>query len=174
MIEKGNSNIVIRLAKDGDAATIASLLHDSFFEYRSLYTEKAFVATTLAISKIQQRIDDRTIWVALLENVISGTISLLPVDGGLYIKSVAVAPAARGKGLGKTLMKHAEHEALKMNLRSVELTTTLFLFEAIKLYDSLGFEPFGFEDLYGTELIKMKKNLKPGTVLLENDNSLRQ
>ena len=103
MSEKKNSDIMIRLAKAEDGATIASLLHDSFLEYKSLYTEKAFVATTLAISKIQQRIDDRTIWVALLDNVISGTISLLPVDRGLYIKSVAVAPAARGKGLGKRI-----------------------------------------------------------------------
>ena len=174
MSEKKNSDIMIRLAKAEDGATIASLLHDSFLEYKSLYTEKAFVATTLAISKIQQRIDDRTIWVAWLDNVISGTISLLPVDRGLYIKSVAVAPAARGKGLGKALMKHAEHEALKMNLRTLELTTTPFLFEAIKLYDSLGFEPCGFEDLYGTELIKMKKNLRSDAVLLNKDNSVLQ
>jgi ribosomal protein S18 acetylase RimI-like enzyme len=156
----------MRLAEPRDELTITTILHDAFIEYKKLYTVKAFYSTILGITKIRERIDSGTMWVALCDGVIAGTISLIPDRKGLYIRSVAVAPTARRKGLGKTLMKHAEQEATGKGLEYLELTTTTFLFEAIKLYQSFGFEECGYEDLYGTPLIKMKKYLIPAIVSL--------
>ncbi|HEV8284411.1 MAG TPA: GNAT family N-acetyltransferase [Chitinophagaceae bacterium] len=167
-------NIKIRVAVPEDAMTISILLYEAFNEYKSLYTEKAFAATLLGIPKIEERIYNRTTWIALYDNVISGTISLMNSNGSLYIRSVAVAPPAQRKGLGKALMKHAESEALKKGFQQLELTTTPFLFEAIRLYESLGFEPCGSEDLYGTPLIKMTKILKPAVSVINKNNTALQ
>jgi GNAT superfamily N-acetyltransferase len=153
--------IEIRLAEPGDEVLIAGVLYDAFAGYKYLYTEKAFDATILGIAKIKDRIDSKTMWVALFKGVIRATLSLTSTKDELFVRSVAVSPIVRRKGLGKALMTHAEGEAIKMGFQQLELTTTAFLFEAIRLYEGLGFERCGFEDLFGTQLIKMKKNLKP-------------
>jgi len=161
-------NWQIRRARCGEEQSICSLLYQSFIDYKSLYTKKAFEATTLPVDKIRERIDEKIIWVGLLNNVISATVSLQPRHQGMYIKSLAVLPAARKKGLGRELVRHAVREAVNSNLALLELTTTPFLVEAISLYKTCGFEACGYEDLYGTQLIKMKKILNP-TVNLAND-----
>jgi ribosomal protein S18 acetylase RimI-like enzyme len=161
-------NFDIRLARHGEEKTICSLLYKSFVGYKSLYTERAFKATTLTAGKIRERIDHKLIWVGLYSNVIIATLSLQPLNDAMYIRSVAVLPTARRKGLARELMMHAEGEAVKKNLLLLELTTTSFLVEAIKLYKTCGFEACGYEDLYGTRLITMKKKLKPTIVLAGN------
>jgi len=164
------NEIEIRLAEPGDEVLIAGVLYNAFAGYKYLYTEKAFDATILGI---KERIDSKTMWVALFKGVIRATLSLTSTKDELYVRSVAVSPIVRRKGLGKALMTHAEGEAIKMGFQQLELTTTAFLFEAIRLYEDLGFERCGFEDLFGTQLIKMKKNLKPtGVSLKKRTNAL--
>ena len=160
MSENKKSCIVIRVAEFADATSISDLLNEAFSEYKHLYTRKALTATVLGVYKIKERIYNKRTWVVLVDGVINGTISLIPADDTLYIKSVAVAPVARGKGLGKAMMKHAENLALKMKFHYMELTTTHFLTDAIKLYEGFGFEHRGAKDLYGTPLMRMVKDLK--------------
>jgi ribosomal protein S18 acetylase RimI-like enzyme len=157
-----NCQIIIRLADFSDATDIADLLKDSFSEYKNLYTKRAFTETVLGVYKIKERIYNKRTWIILIDGAITGTISLIPAQDTLYIKSVAVAPMARGRGLGKLMLDHAEHEAKRMRLRYLELTTTHFLSAALRLYENFGFEQRGQKDLYGTPLIRMIKDLRPG------------
>jgi len=161
MSDNTHLNVVIKLAGSSDANTIARLLVCAFEEYKQLYTKRAFSATTLGPYKIKERIYKQSIWVALVDDVVCGTISFVLEGNTLFIKSVAVAPLARKKGVGKAMMKHAEATALNLGLAFLELTTTPFLHEAIKLYETFGFTACGQKDLYGTPLVRMVKNLKP-------------
>ncbi len=166
-MKNGNNLIEIRLAENKEALVISDLLYQSFSEYKLLYTERAFAATTLGIPELESRISKNVTWVGLYDDTIAGTISLMPNGNGIFIKSVAVAPIARKKGLGKELMRHAEKIALKEGAHYLELTTTAFLLEAIRLYEFFGFRQNGRDDLYGTPLIKMIKYLDVTTVLSE-------
>jgi ribosomal protein S18 acetylase RimI-like enzyme len=161
-------NIMVRLAEVADARRVAAILYESFIGYRELYTDKAFKATTLGVPQITERIKDKKMWVAFYNDVMSATVSLVPADGVMHIKSVAVIPATRGKGVGWELMMHAEKEAYKRQIHSLLLTTTPFLFEAIRLYERFGFKSYGYDDLHGTPLIKMKKVIKPAVALIDN------
>jgi ribosomal protein S18 acetylase RimI-like enzyme len=163
---KRNSIFEIRLAKIGEASAISDLLYHSFIEYKPLYTDKAFTVTTLSVHEIENRIYKSIVWIALYNNVIAGTISIMPNGDALFIKSVAVSPIVRRKGLGKELMRHAMEIAEKEEAKYLELTTTTFLYEAIRLYKLFGFEQGGYEDLYGTTLIKLKKDLKAMSISL--------
>ena len=167
MKDRKNASIKIRLAEYNDAPAIAELLYESFIEYRAMYTEKAFAVTTPRIVEIKDRIGNKIVWVALYNNRIAGTVSIKPRDERLFIRSMAVLPIVRKKGIGKELLKHAEKIALKNNLRYLELTTTPFLADAIRLYESLGFGQNGYDDLYGTSLIRMIKNLKSATISIK-------
>lgn len=156
-------NTQIRIATSEDAIAISSLLYESFVEYKSLYTQKAFDATILAISDIKDRIDKKTVWIAMLNNAIAGTVSMLPWKKGTFIRSLAVAPAYRGNKLGKALLAQVEELALKNSCQYLLLNTTPFLADAIRLYENFGFKQQGYDDLHGTPLIKMIKNLEPLT-----------
>ena len=80
----------------------------------------------------------------------------------LYIRSMAVAPSARGYGVGKLLLRQMERSSLEEGFSRLTLKTTPFLTRAIRLYEHFGFQRNDdiSDDLFGTPLITMEKILK--------------
>jgi GNAT superfamily N-acetyltransferase len=64
----------------------------------------------------------------------------------LFVKQLWVADAFRGRGLGRTLMRVAEHEACSRGCLSAHLDT--FDFQALPFYQKLGYGIFGQLDDY--------------------------
>lgn len=153
------TDIKIRMARPEDAYAISALIYDSFVEEKHHYTEKVFAYSTPDPLIIQERIMNKTVWVADINNEIIATVSGVCQGYGFYIRSLAVDKNERRTGLAKALMRYMEKIALQNNCKHIHLTTTSFLAAALKLYESLGFYQYGEEDLHGTMLIKMKKNL---------------
>lgn len=152
----------IRKASPSDAPEIASVLAEAFAEYKSLYTAKAYAATTPDSSAIKKRFDEGTTWVAAIEGKIVGTVSVVPENESLYIRSMAILPAARGSGIGERLLARIEDFAAANGYRRLYLSTTPFLHRAIRLYEKLGFETTDQppHELYGTPLVTMSKDLR--------------
>jgi len=155
------TTIIIRRAHSNDAAAVAALLYESFAEYRALYSEKGFAATTPMTNEIEDRINKKSVWLVWANDKISGTVSLFPRGDELYVRSMAVSPGARGKGIGKILMEHVHEMAYSNGCSSIILNTTTFLLSAIRLYERFGFKKEGMGDLHGTPLIRMTKDLMP-------------
>jgi ribosomal protein S18 acetylase RimI-like enzyme len=151
------------MATPGDASLIAALLYGSFLEYESLYTREGFAATVLSTDQIRSRIGDRGVWVALYYDAIVGTVSAVPKDNGLYIRSMAVAPSARGRRVGELMLRQIESSALAEGYVRLTLVTTPFLTRAIRLYERFGFQRVDgdLDNLFGTPLIAMEKELRP-------------
>lgn len=154
-------DISIRMAEHKEAQMISALIYDSFVDERSKYTDGAFAITTPGVVEIEERIKNKTVWVAVRNGKIIGTASCMPRGESLFIRSVAVNRNERGNGIGRKLMEHMEKLALENDFKYLKLTTTSFLLPACKMYESLGFKHNGFEMLYGTELVKLKKILNP-------------
>src|SRR5579864_6872267 len=95
--------VQIRPAVSYDAASIASIPHHSFIEFQSSYTPAGFAATTPTSEQIRLRMKEGPVWVALLNDFIVGTVSVVPKEKGLYIRGMAVVPSDRGSGVGKAL-----------------------------------------------------------------------
>lgn len=153
------TDIEIRMAKPEEAPAISALIYQAFADHRSHYTDQAFSATTPAPSIISDRITDKTVWVAISAGKMVATVSGFHRGEGFYIRSLAVRKDARRAGLANALMNHMEKIAVENNCRNLKLTTTFFLVPAVKLYESLGFRECGKQDLFGTTLIKMIKEL---------------
>ena len=151
----------IRLATPDDAAVIATVLLDSFAEFKSLYTEKGFLATTLNERQILARMREGPVWVALREGVILGTFAIVLEGQSAYIRGMAVLPSARGGGVGSALLKHVESWAVGAGCVRLFLSTTPFLSAAIGLYERLGFQRVeeGPHELFDTPLLTMEKHL---------------
>ena len=156
-----NKSSNIRLAHVADLSEIASVMHESFAEYRSLYTEGAFLATTPNSDQLAMRMNEGPVWVAEHDGAIVGTVSVVPRGHDLYIRGMAVLPKARGLRLGQLLLNQIEQFARERNHKRLVLSTTPFLLRAIRLYERAGFQPTdeGPHDLYGTPLFTMVKDL---------------
>jgi GNAT superfamily N-acetyltransferase len=154
-----NDTPQIRLAVPDDAPAIASVLHESFVEFEPLYTPEGFSATTPGLDRILARWSEGPVWVAVLGGVVIGTVAAVPRGEGLYVRSMAVHPAARGQHLGELLLRQVEDYATAQGHTRMYLSTTPFLSAAIRLYENWGFRRIneGPQDLFGTPLFTMEK-----------------
>ena len=151
----------IRRAVEADADALAQLLRDAFAEYEHLYTRSGYAATTPDASTIRARLAEGPTWVADEGGHILGAASAVARERGVYIRSMGVAPAARGKTVALQLMREVEQFAVSSKAPRLYLSTTPFLFSAIRLYESLGFRRSGEppDDLEGTPLVTMARPL---------------
>ena len=136
-------------------------MHESFVEYRSSYTDEGFAATTPTSEQLLKRMKEGPIWVALNDDVLVGTVSIVPRKDELYIRGMAVLPQARGLRLGELLLKTVEDYAVENNYKRLVLSSTPFLTRALRLYERWGFQRTAEppHDLFGTPLITMRKEL---------------
>lgn len=158
-------SVQIRRATTEDAVAIAAILYDSFREFRSLYTDGGFAATTLDANGVRARMDEGPVWLATRGNLAIGTVAAMLEHESLYVRGMAVLPTARGTGVGAALIAEVEHHAGRIGCRRLFLSTTPFLTSAIGLYEKLGFRrrSAGVPDLFGTPLFTMEKTLSsPG------------
>ena len=131
----------VRLRRAGlnDTPAIAVVLRAAFAEYEPLYTRAAFAATTPATEEIARRLGEGPTWIALLHRSVVGTVSAALQGEALYVRSMAVVPEARGRGVGRLLLEQVERYAGERGYRCLELSTTPFLTSAIALYERAGF-----------------------------------
>ena len=155
------SEVQIRRATPADLPRLAHLIYDSFVEYRSLYTDEGFAATTPTSEQLRQRMHEGPIWVATNEHDLLGTVSVVAREDHLYIRGMAVSPQARGFGWGALLLRTIEDFARAEGHAHLKLSTTPFLTQASRLYERFGFQRTaeGPHDLYGTPLFTMLKDL---------------
>jgi len=152
-------NITIRFATTNDAEAIASLLIKSFVECEPLYTPVGFAATAITSEQIIARTSEGPVWVAVRDEEIVGTVSVVAKAESLYIRGMAVLPLARGGRIGALLLTHIEEFARTEGFSRLFLSTTPFLDRAIRLYERFGFcrTSEGPHELFGTPLFTMEK-----------------
>ncbi len=155
------SNVRIRTALPDDSEAIARVIREAFAEFKPFYTTEAFTATTPNAEKVRKRFDEGAIWAALKNEEIVGTVSVVAKGEKLYFRSMAIAPAARGLGIGRKLLETVESFAVENKFERLFLYTTLFLSGAIRLYEQSGFKrgELETEGFFGTSRLAMEKKL---------------
>lgn len=156
------ADIEIRRASPGDSAAIAAVLHDAFAEYKDLYTEGGFAATTPNEEEVLRRMQEGPVWIALRDSAVMGTVAaVLQSASSVYIRGMAVLPTARGTGAGTALLRCVEAWSASQECTRLFLSTTPFLFSAIRLYETVGFRRTNDDvhDLFGTPLFTMEKTI---------------
>jgi ribosomal protein S18 acetylase RimI-like enzyme len=179
-MKPSEASVRIRRAQPEDANEVARVLRESFLEYQDRYTPEGYTATTPGKPQVRSRMEEGPTWVALLGDVIIGTASAVQEDAGLvYVRGMAVLPAARGQGVGKLLLRKIEDFAVRNESTGLLLNTTPFLESAIRLYERFGFvrTPDGPHDLFGTPLFSMAKaldNVRESDEGTRKENSCRR
>jgi putative acetyltransferase len=161
--EKVETGVQIRVASAKDAEAIAQIIYEAFAPFESFYTAEAFAATIPPAEKIRERFDEEgAIWAALKDEKFVGTVSVVPSEERLYIRSMAVVPSAQGAGIGRELLGTVENYAVENGFEKLFLYTVPFLNGAIRLYEQSGFERGGLETegFFGTPWFEMTKELR--------------
>ena len=157
----GRTKPHIERASSAHAEQISALLHAAFREFEALYTPEGFLATTPSADEISRRLADGPSWIAADGSTIVGTVSAVDRGGEVYIRSMAVLPAARSRRVAADLLAVVHAYARTVGARWLTLNTTPFLSAAIRLYERDGFRRVaGTLDLCGTPLITMVKELE--------------
>ncbi len=157
-----SEEVQVRLAVPDEAEAIARVLYEAFAPFESGYTAEAFAATVMSAESIRKRFEaEGAIWIAIKNGEIVGTVSVVPDGERLYMRSMAVMPAAQG-GIGRELLKTVINFATENGFEKLFLYTVPFLDRAIKLYEQHEFvrgelEAAGF---FGTSWFEMVKELK--------------
>ena len=97
----------------------------------------AFASTSSAIAR--ERLETGELVVAEEGDRIVGFILTTPMDGGLYVANISVAPGMSGSGIGAALMEDTLQRATARRMDAVMLTT----FRAPK-WNGPWFRRFGF------------------------------
>jgi len=91
-----------------------------------------------------------------------GLIVLRPESDALFVENVAVAPAHRGHGHGRTLMAFAESEARRLGRARIELYTHETMTENLRFYTRLGFRETARLEQEGYRRVFLAKTLPGG------------
>jgi GNAT superfamily N-acetyltransferase len=112
------------------------------------------------VPRITARLDEGPIWLAEDHGLAVGTVAAVTDRQGCYLRGMAVAPGARGRGVGRALVDAVLEYARSSRADRCWLYTTEFLDDAIRLYERFGFTPFTEDpppNLHGTPLMGMER-----------------
>ena len=142
---RATSGVLVRLARPGDLARVAELSVTAYTHDYALAAD--YVAS---IGDVAPRAREHEVWVAedRATGALLGTVTtprpgahLSPLGGAdeLDFRLLAVDPAARGRGIGAQLTRHAMAVARWRGLRRVVLNSGPDMLPAHRLYERLGF-----------------------------------
>jgi putative acetyltransferase len=123
-IESPHSDDVLALLRQGDEFALA------------LYPAESYYGLDLPSLEA----DDVSLFVAREDGAAMGTAALVDRgDGSAEIKRMFVTGAARGLGIGRSLLEALERHARTSGITTVQLETGLPQVAAIALYEKLGY-----------------------------------
>jgi len=136
------SDVTMRPATNEDAAAVRSLVFGVLHEYGLKPSPADTDADLFDIKASYFARGGRFDVVVDANGTIVGTVALLPVDErSVELRKMYLLSAARGQGLGRTMLEHAIAQAKEMGFGRITLETASVLKEAVALYTRYGFRP---------------------------------
>jgi len=148
----------IRRASAGDVAAAAAITRAAY----STYVERIGREPAPMAADFGALIEAGDVWVATDRDQVVGVLVLRLQDAALLLESVAVDPAHQGRGIGRSLIDHAERVARDQGLGAVDLYTNALMTENLRLYPSLGYEVVDRRREDGFDRVYFRKSLAPG------------
>ena len=138
------SDLTIRFARDEELDTVASLIVDAYAEYAGAMSPDAWSMYAQDIANVYGRLTDGRLIVAELAGRLVGSVTMFghwrgAQPGTLGVRLLAVAPDARGSGVGRALMEWCVERAREEGNQRVVITSTPEMAALRELSESMGF-----------------------------------
>lgn len=148
--------ITLRKAVACDEAAIRDCAKNAFSGYIALIGREPAPMT----ADFAARIAEGHIYVAVNDNgVLQGYIIFFAQDGHMHLDTVAVIPAATGRGIGKQMITFCEDEARRLGLDAVHLYTNEKMTANLLIYPRLGYVEVGRRSEDGFNRVFFEKTL---------------
>jgi putative acetyltransferase len=133
----------IRDWQPGDRTAAADLIRSVLSEYRLVCEPEGADRDVLSVEESYWA-KGGEFWVVERDQRLVGTAAYYPVARGtdaVEIRKMYLLPEARGQGLGRYLLQNLEKTIIQRGYQQIWLETASVLFEAVKLYESSGYQP---------------------------------
>lgn len=140
-----NVPVVTRPVRDEDAPAIIALIGGVYGEYPGCVLDLPGVDDDLVAPATSFARAGARLWVVDDEPGIVATVGVGPLteDGTVELKRLYVAGRARRRGLGASLVRLVEREAVAVGATAVELWSDSRFTDAHRLYERLGYADSG-------------------------------
>ncbi len=145
----------LRTANQGDVAAVAACV-DAAYRH---YVERIGTPPGPMTDDYAEVIRERRVTVAESAGRIVGVLVLAVTGEGFVLENVAVDPAWRGTGLGRTLLELADSEARRAGFESIYLYTHEKMSENRALYSKIGYVEYDRRFEKGLARVYMRKPL---------------
>lgn len=147
----------MRLANDDDHDAIKELQEAAYAQNRELLGLEPLPLQT----PVDEILEEYEVWLLEGDEGLLGVLVLEPRAKDMLVWSVAVAPEAQRKGIGKLMMDTAELRARQFGHGVMRLYTGSKLAHLIDWYKRLGYEVERSEKITDREITHMVKQLGP-------------
>ncbi|NJL37423.1 MAG: GNAT family N-acetyltransferase [Leptolyngbyaceae cyanobacterium RM2_2_4] len=133
----------IRDWQPGDRTIAANLIRSVLSEYRLEYEPDGADRDVLTVEESYWA-KGGEFWVVEQQQRLVGTAAYYPVARGtnaVEIRKMYLLPEARRQGLGRFLLQNLESAIAQQGYQQIWLETSSVLFEAVRLYESSGYQP---------------------------------
>jgi ribosomal protein S18 acetylase RimI-like enzyme len=144
-----NSHLLIRNVRLEEIKEVSVLLEEAYRQYQNLIRPEAWKHYQEDIVDVCSRLDESDLIVAELDGRLVGCVTLyldaaraMPdvwPAGSAAIRLLAVRPAYRNRGIGRSLMDESISRCRRANIRVIGLHTTEIMDIARQLYERMGF-----------------------------------
>ena len=145
--------IQLREAVTADAPAIADCVAQAYSPWVSRIGRKPWPM----LQDYDAVVRSELVTVALAAGQLVGVLVLSRTEEGLLIENVAAHPSFKGRGVGRTLLHHAEQEARRLACTNLYLYTNELMVENIALYVKYGYVEYERRQEHGFRRIFMRK-----------------
>lgn len=136
-------NFVIRAWEPNDRAAAAAIIQSVLAEYGLGWEATGADRDVLEVEACYQAVGGE-FWVIERQGNLVGTAAYYPIQRGqsaVEIRKMYLLPDARGQGLGRFLLQRLEATIADRGFEQIWIETASVLQEAVKLYESSGYQP---------------------------------
>jgi N-acetylglutamate synthase-like GNAT family acetyltransferase len=150
------ATVVIRSAQAADVPAIRRLVRAAY----ALYVPRLGREPAPVGADYEALVADGAVTVAVDGGVIVGVLVLRPQPTSLLLENVAVAPAAQGRGIGRSLIAFAEQRSRELGLATVSLYTNARMTENLSFYPGLGYVEVDRRREHGFDRVFFEKRME--------------
>jgi putative acetyltransferase len=158
-MEQYYQDYIIRDWQESERLIAASIIEQVLAEYGLPWQPEEADQDVIEIEKYYLE-KQGEFWVVETQSKIVGTSAYYPISRGnksVEIRKMYLLPEARGKGLGKYLLKQLEITIQEKGFKEIWLETASVLKEAVQLYERNGYLPASGVETKRCDRVYVKK-----------------